>query len=100
MARATTSARRFHSGEPGVASGRQRRQARNPACWAPAALGQDLGRFAFRPWSYRFSPATRGKTVVMARATNMIGQSQTTDLIQNPAGYHHNVVQAVTLVVS
>src|SRR6516162_6611697 len=68
--------------------------------WAPAALGQDLGRFAFRPWSYRFSPAMRGKTVVMARATNMIGQSQTTDLIQNPAGYHHNVVQAVTLVVS
>jgi len=68
--------------------------------WAPAALGQDLGRFAFRPWSYRFSPAMRGKTVVMARATNMIGQSQTADLIQNPAGYHHNVVQAVTLVVS
>ena len=39
MARATTSARTFHSGEPGVASGRQRRQARKPACWAAAAVG-------------------------------------------------------------
>ena len=38
MARATASARTFHSGEPGVVSGRQRRQARNPASWAAAAL--------------------------------------------------------------
>jgi hypothetical protein len=68
--------------------------------WAPAALGQDLGRFAFRSWSYRFSPTTRGQSVVMARAANIIGQSQTTALIPNPAGYHHNVVQAVTLIVS
>jgi len=35
---------------------------------------------------------------VMARATNRIGQTQTTELILNPAGYHHNVVQSVTLV--
>lgn len=39
MARATTSARWFHSGEPGPASGRHRLQARNPACCAAAALG-------------------------------------------------------------
>ena len=29
----------------------------------------------------------------MARATNKIGQTQTSELIDNPAGYHHNVVQ-------
>ena len=42
MALATRSARSFHSGEPGLASGRQRLQARNPACWAAAALGKNL----------------------------------------------------------
>ena len=31
----------FHSGEPGLASGRHRLQARNPACWAAAALGKN-----------------------------------------------------------
>ena len=39
MARATESARAFHSGEPGLVSGRHRLQARNPACWHAAALG-------------------------------------------------------------
>jgi len=33
----------------------------------------------------------------MARATNAIGQSQTAQLILNPAGYHHNVMHSVTL---
>ena len=35
----------------------------------------------------------------MARATNSIGQGQTTELILNPAGYHHNVMQSVTFNV-
>ena len=33
----------------------------------------------------------------MARATNAIGQTQTATLILNPAGYHHNVMQSLTL---
>jgi hypothetical protein len=36
----------------------------------------------------------------MARATNAIGQGQTAALILNPAGYHHNVMQSVTLVAA
>ena len=69
--------------------------------WTAAVLGKDdLGQFAFRAWSYGFAPRTRGKHVVMARATNKIGQGQTTTLIPNPAGYHHNVVQTVTLVAT
>ena len=67
--------------------------------WAPATLGRDLGKFALRTWSYGFVP-TRGKTKVMARATNVIGQSQTATLILNPAGYHHNLMHAVTLVAA
>ena len=41
IARATTSARTFHSGEPGEASGRQRLHARKPRCCAAAAVGEE-----------------------------------------------------------
>jgi sulfite dehydrogenase len=34
---------------------------------------------------------------VMVNATNKIGQSQTAELIFNPAGYHNNVMQNITL---
>jgi DMSO/TMAO reductase YedYZ molybdopterin-dependent catalytic subunit len=61
-----------------------------------AKLGEDLGRFAFRPWSYEVM-ARRGKNTVTVRASNVIGQTQTASLIFNPAGYHHNVMQTVTL---
>ena len=70
------------------------------ATWAAATLGEDLGRFAFRTFSYKFSPKAPGKQTVMARAANKIGQTQTTELIQNPAGYHHNVVHSITFNVA
>lgn len=63
--------------------------------WSNAALGQDLGNYAFRPWSYELM-AKRGKNTVMVNATNKIGQSQTAELIFNPAGYHNNVMQNIT----
>jgi DMSO/TMAO reductase YedYZ molybdopterin-dependent catalytic subunit len=72
----------------------------NGKSWAEAALGEDLGKFAFRPWSHEFTPKTRGKLPLTARATNKIGQTQTQELIQNPAGYNNNVAQTVTLDVS
>ena len=59
----------------------------------------NYGRFAFRPFSHSFTPA-KGKFTVMARATNKVGQTQTAELIQNPAGYHHNVMQTITLTVA
>jgi len=65
--------------------------------WAAAKLGEDLGRFAFRTFSFDYVPKTRGKQTVMARATNRIGQGQPTELIANPAGYHNNVVHHITL---
>jgi DMSO/TMAO reductase YedYZ molybdopterin-dependent catalytic subunit len=68
----------------------------NGKTWVPATLGEDLDRYAFRPWRYVFS-AERGKNLLMARATNTVGQTQTATLIANPAGYHHNVIQTVTL---
>ncbi len=67
--------------------------------WSDAKLGQDLGRYAFRPWSFELH-AKRGKNTVMANAINNIGQTQTAALIFNPAGYHNNVMQNITLNAS
>src|SRR3982075_71228 len=68
--------------------------------WNAATLGQDIGRYAFRTFSFRVPAHARGKLTVMARATNKIGQSQTAELIANPAGYHHHVMHRVTLIVA
>jgi DMSO/TMAO reductase YedYZ molybdopterin-dependent catalytic subunit len=65
--------------------------------WREATLGNDLGRFAWRQWHYVFTPHQRGNYVVMARATNTRGATQTSELIFNPAGYHNNVIQKITL---
>jgi DMSO/TMAO reductase YedYZ molybdopterin-dependent catalytic subunit len=67
--------------------------------WREAGLGVNAGKYSWRQWSYRFRPK-KGVNTVMAKATNSIGQSQTFALIHNPAGYHHNVVQHLTLHVA
>ena len=67
--------------------------------WVSAKLGEDLGKFAFRPWSIDVDTKP-GKNTVMVNATNAIGQSQTSELIFNPAGYHNNVMQNITLTAS
>jgi Oxidoreductase molybdopterin binding domain/Mo-co oxidoreductase dimerisation domain len=68
--------------------------------WTPATLGENLGPFAFRTFSFNFSPRARGKQAISARAFNKIGQGQTTEIIANPAGYHHNVIHSVRLNVA
>ncbi|MGZ5256615.1 MAG: molybdopterin-dependent oxidoreductase, partial [Burkholderiales bacterium] len=65
--------------------------------WYQAELGRDLGRYSFREWRYRFTPAQRGQVPISAKATNSRGGTQTFELIFNPSGYHHNVVQQINL---
>ena len=65
--------------------------------WSAATLGSDLGRYAFRTWSFPLQ--NKGKQTVMARASNAIGATQTAELILNPAGYHHNVMHSMALTV-
>lgn len=67
--------------------------------WREAELGNDYGRFSWRPWSYRFEPTYKGSYTIMARATNRLGQTQTFELILNPAGYHHNLVQSINVEI-
>jgi len=72
----------------------------NGKTWRGAELGQDAGRFSWRPWSYRFESSEKGSYLIMAKATNRIGQTQTFELIPNPAGYHHNVVQRISITLT
>jgi len=64
--------------------------------WSAAKLGEDLGKYALRAWSFDLS-VKRGKTSVMVNATNVIGQTQVSKLLFNGAGYHNNVMQNITL---
>ena len=67
--------------------------------WRDAELEKDYGNYSWRQFSYRFKPQKKGSYDIMARATNRVGSTQTFDLIWNPAGYHHNIVQKVTVAV-
>ena len=67
--------------------------------WSTAALGENHGRYSFRPWSLRFTPTAKGPMTLMVKATSRNGASQTFELIANPAGYHHNVVQRLRIEV-
>jgi DMSO/TMAO reductase YedYZ molybdopterin-dependent catalytic subunit len=67
--------------------------------WTLAMLGGDLGKFSFREFHHKFKPDA-GSYVVMVRAVNNRGDTQVTDLIFNPAGYHHNVVPRIKIEVA
>lgn len=68
--------------------------------WQAAELGEDHGRYSARAWQFAFTPQARGPLSVAARAANAQGTTQTEQLIFNPAGYHNNVIQPVTIEVT
>jgi sulfite dehydrogenase len=67
--------------------------------WTAAKLGKDHGRYSFREFSLSAPTRDDGGRVVMARATSASGETQTEQLVFNPAGYHHNVIQRVYVEV-
>ena len=67
--------------------------------WKAAQLGRDYGRYSFRQFSDHFRPEKDGVYLIMVRATNTRGDAQTMELVHNPAGYHHNVVQRLMIEV-
>jgi DMSO/TMAO reductase YedYZ molybdopterin-dependent catalytic subunit len=69
------------------------------ATWRPAKLGEDLGRFAFRAWSFE-ADARKGPLRILSRASNKAGQSQVAKPLFNPAGYHHNVFNSIAVTVA
>jgi DMSO/TMAO reductase YedYZ molybdopterin-dependent catalytic subunit len=68
--------------------------------WQPANLDKELGLYSWRLWSFRFNPTQGGPATVMVRATNRRGQTQPAEPVANPAGYHRNAVQTVTVSVA
>ena len=64
--------------------------------WADAQLGEDLGRYSFRPWSLS-ARLPRGAHAIRVRATANSGEQQPMEPRWNPAGYMRNVVETVTV---
>jgi len=63
------------------------------AGWREARFGRDLGRYAWRHWHFDFKPKAAGSQSIMVRAVARDGSTQVEQLVHNPAGYHHNVIQ-------
>jgi sulfite dehydrogenase (cytochrome) subunit A len=62
--------------------------------WSSAELGEDLGKYSFRPWKTMAKLAT-GPQTLMVRATSRSGEVQPAEARWNPAGYLRNVVETV-----
>lgn len=69
------------------------------ASWVAATLGGETGRFGFRPWSAALKAAP-GPVAVRIRATSRAGAVQPEKPSFNPAGYHNNAIQTLTLTAS
>ena len=68
--------------------------------WREAKLGRDLGRFAWREFQLPLDTSQSGTIDVAVRARSHNGATQPDKLTPNPAGYHDNIVQTVTVEVS
>jgi sulfite dehydrogenase (cytochrome) subunit A len=67
--------------------------------WGEVRLGSDMGRYSWRQWSYAWRPEKPGKYVLMAKATNSVGESQPLEGLWNPAGYLWNKVEKTEVTV-
>jgi len=65
--------------------------------WQETKLGEDLGRYSFRPWSIQFNPSHKGKLDLRVQAFNRAGETQPMKATWNPAGYMRNVVESVVV---
>jgi len=64
-----------------------------------AGLGDDIGRYSFREFTFGFRPE-KGKHDLRVRAWNRSGQSQPMEPLWQPAGYMRNVVESVKVVAA
>jgi len=69
--------------------------------WQAATLGDDLGRYAFRSFTFDFKPKKYGKQTIMAKAINRAGEAQpfAKDIQWNHGGYKFNGIDVVTVEV-
>ena len=67
--------------------------------FAPAVLGEDLGKFSFREWTASVT-LSAGDHALMVRATNVLTESQPMEATWNPSGYLRNVVETTRVVAA
>jgi sulfane dehydrogenase subunit SoxC len=69
--------------------------------WEDAQLGEPLGPYAWRPWSYEWNAREPGEYELCVRATDASGKTQPTDGDEtwNHGGYGVNAIQRVVVVV-
>jgi len=69
--------------------------------WVDTTLGDDLGRYAFRSFTYDFKPKKYGEQTIMAKAINRAGEEQpfAKDIGWNHGGYKFNGIDVVTVEV-
>ncbi|HEV8018965.1 MAG TPA: molybdopterin-dependent oxidoreductase [Steroidobacteraceae bacterium] len=68
--------------------------------WRAATLMQDLGRFAWREFRIAIDTSAPGPLEIAVRARSRNGTQQPDTLTFNPAGYHDNIVQTVSVEVT
>ena len=60
------------------------------ASWREAELGKDHAPYAWRLWSFSYSPKGLGKVTLVARATDSRGSMQPREAVWNQSGYLYN----------
>ena len=66
--------------------------------WADARLDPEIGKYSWRRWRTSWTPVSRGQYRIMARATNTVGETQSTAQ-WNRSGFMWNVIQQVDVKV-
>lgn len=69
------------------------------ASWQAARLEKEQAHYAWRLWSYAWTPAKAGDYTVMSRATDTQGRTQPETAVWNPSGYLYNAIDQVRIHV-
>jgi DMSO/TMAO reductase YedYZ molybdopterin-dependent catalytic subunit len=67
--------------------------------WHDARLGEDLGPYSFRAWSFSWKPGRAGSYKLAVRATDEKGNVQPDEATWNPGGYLWNKIERQEIVV-
>jgi hypothetical protein len=70
------------------------------ATWDAATLGEEADRWAWRPWRYRWEPASPGRYELCCRARDSAGNEQPDDQAWNVGGYANTAVQRIAVTVT
>jgi sulfite dehydrogenase (cytochrome) subunit A len=68
--------------------------------WRAAQLGEASSPYAWRAFRMPLDTAKPGSLQIAVRATGRNGARQPEKLTPNPSGYHHNMIQTLTLEVA